>query len=772
MESTSINRTYSRQTLDDSAWDRFVYSHPAAHILQTSGWGTLKANFGWQAERVALADGNGATKAGALLLFRTIGWRGKGLTLGYVPRGPLLNWCDRSEVMALLDELNNACRRQGAALLKVEPDLADTLEHRQLLSSYGFQPSRQTVQPPSTITIDISGEEEAILARMKQKWRYNIRLAEKKGITVRQATAADLPIFNQLMATTGSRDGFAVHSPAYYNLAYQLFVPHQAAFLLAEYAGEAIAAIVVTCVGKTGIYLWGASADKERNRMPNHALQWAGVRWAKAQGATSYDFWGIPDEIGQLALGLRNGNGSGTPVEQVSIDLENLPSYGLWGVYRFKQGFNGNVVRAVGSWDRPVNPLGYAVYAGSLWAREKWQEAKKRQGDADPTSDVTRWQGEPVLARQAKLDPWRADANTQVTLSPCHLVTSASQWRSILSTLPNPHVLQSWEWGAVKGQTEWHAERYVLNEANDSPLAAFQLLWRQPIPYLPLRIAYVPKGPVVDWQDERKVKAALSWIVIEARQRGCLFVKIDPDVREDSPEGKRLLTTLRSNGWRYSDDQIQFKNTGYSDLTTGETALLDGMKQKWRYNVRLAEKRGIRVREGGPGDLHIFYDLYAETGQRDGFLIRPYDYYRTTWQTFLSAQAEVGNPAGGALLLAEHAEEPTAVAGIFLFRYGRRVWYFYGASSERRRRDMPNYLLQWEALRWAINQGCTIYDWWGAPTEIENAEDGMQGVWQFKQGFGAEFQPHVGAWDYPVWPLLYDGYTRLIPLVLQWMRSR
>ena len=122
------------------------------------------------------------------------------------------------------------------------------------------------------------------------------------------------------------------------------------------------------------------------------------------------------------------------------------------------------------------------------------------------------------------------------------------------------------------------------------------------------------------------------------------------------------------------------------------------------------------------------------------------------------------------MLLACHPDDPQPVAGLFLMRYGQRSWYFYGASSERHRRDMPNYLLQWEALRWSIAQGCTIYDWWGAPTDLADADDGMQGVWQFKQGFGAEFQSHIGAWDYPVSPTQYRLYTESMPAVLAALR--
>jgi lipid II:glycine glycyltransferase (peptidoglycan interpeptide bridge formation enzyme) len=186
--------------------------------------------------------------------------------------------------------------------------------------------------------------------------------------------------------------------------------------------------------------------------------------------------------------------------------------------------------------------------------------------------------------------------------------------------------------------------------------------------------------------------------------------------------------------------------------------------------VRLAERRGIHVRRGGDADLHAFYSLYEETGRRDGFLIRPYGYYRTTWSTFLHAAAEPANPAGGALLLAEHCDESLPLAGLFLLRYGARAWYFYGASSEHRRRDMPNYLLQWEAMRWAIAQGCTVYDWWGAPDHLDDLDDDLQGVWQFKQGFGAHFVANVGAWDYPVYPRLYRLYTETTPRAMALLR--
>jgi peptidoglycan pentaglycine glycine transferase (the first glycine) len=736
------------RAVTDEAWDAFVAQHATPHILQTGGWAALKARFGWEAERVALVDRAGAIQAGAEVLYRRVA----GLTLAYVPRGPLTDWADPIMTGRLLGEIEARSRARGAAVLKLEPELFDTPANRALLADYGFRPGVQTVQPPSTILLDLRPDDDAILQAMKSKWRYNVRLAERKGVTVRALAADELATFNELMAATGERDGFAIHGPDYYAAAYDLLVRKHGVFLLAEYQGAPLASIAVFAVGSVAWYLWGASNNRERNRMPNHALQWAGMQWAKAQDAATYDLWGIPDEIGGLAHALAENGAPGVAADRLPVDLNRLPEHGLWGVYRFKQGFGGEVVRYVGAWDKALQTAGFRAYQLGLALRE--QPARMRQ--LDPVS-VT-------LSAVSRRSPART-----TTL---RAVERPEQWRAVLADLPEPHVLQSWEWGEIKGAAGWQAERLLLPGAKGAPEAAVQFLWRQPVDRAPLRVAYVPKGPVLDWTDPGLVERALKQIEAHAHARNCLFVKIDPDVREDTTAGRSVVHALFRRGWRYSPDQIQFKNTAYSDLTLDEGDLLAGMKSKWRYNIRLAGRRGITVRLGGPADLPAFYDLYAETGARDGFLIRPFGYYRTTWETFLHAEEDEANPAGGALLLAEHEEEDAPVAGLFLLRNGARSWYFYGASSERRRRDMPNYLLQWEALRWSRSRGCTVYDWWGAPTDLDDPDDGLQGVWQFKQGFGAEFQPHVGAWDYAVSPVLYQAYTQAMPAMLEMMRRR
>lgn len=192
--------------------------------------------------------------------------------------------------------------------------------------------------------IDLQGEEEQVLARMKQKTRYNIRLAQKKGVVVRPTS--DVEAFHQLLAVTAARDGFAAHSLEYYRRAYALFHPlDQCELLQAEVDGTPVAALMVFCHGPRAWYFYGASSDLHRERMPTYLLQWEAMRWARSQGCTHYDLWGVPDrDEADLEAGFETTSG------------------GLWGVYRFKRGFGGRLVRSAGPWDRVYQPLIYRLY--------------------------------------------------------------------------------------------------------------------------------------------------------------------------------------------------------------------------------------------------------------------------------------------------------------------------------------------------------------------------------------------------------------------------
>ncbi len=731
-------------------WNEFVSNHTAGHLLQTSEWAALKCRAGWWARRVLLTESaaNGPVQAGAMLLFRKV----MGQVLAYVPRGPLVDWSDSTLTEAVVARMRDVARQEGAFALKIEPDLLDTAANRQCLRAAGFHPSPQTIQPRSTIAVDLQPDIETILARMKSKWRYNIRLAARKGVNVRKLEAHELPLFQQLMEETGKRDGFSIHSAAYYRDAYELLASRWGAFLLASYEGDPLASIAVFSVGSSACYLWGASNNRRRNLMPNHALQWEAMRWARERGCARYDLWGIPDEIGAIATGLWEEGRKTVSAEQAPVDVNALPAGALWGVFRFKQGFGGAVERTVGAWDLPLRRPVYNLYRGALLAKDRAANSRngaKRHGERGKTS---------------------SPSSVGVALEP---VVTAAAWEELLTQLPpdRSHVLQSWSWGVVKAGSGWRVERWRLLRGG-RPLGAFQWLWRQPTSGLPLRVAYVPKGPLLDWSDDEATALVLAQIEELCRRRGCLQVKIDPDVGEQDVEGIRLKQLLLQRNWRFSPEQIQFKNTGFTDITRADEELLASFKSKWRYNIRLAERRGVIVRSGDIADLPDFYRLYQETSARDGFLIRPFAYYESLWRMFLKMQEDEGTLSGGALLLAEHPQESQPVAGLFLLRHGCQTIYFNGASSARRRRDMPNYLLQWRALQWARAQGCTIYDWWGAPTNPEDPSDPLQGVWRFKEGFAARMAVHTGAWDWSPSPLLWHGYHWGKALLLEQMRKR
>jgi peptidoglycan pentaglycine glycine transferase (the first glycine) len=186
------------------------------------------------------------------------------------------------------------------------------------------------------------------------------------------------------------------------------------------------------------------------------------------------------------------------------------------------------------------------------------------------------------------------------------------------------------------------------------------------------------------------------------------------------------------------------------------------MKQKTRYNIRLAQKKGVSVRQGSEADIDLLYRMYAETSQRDGFVIRSKDYYEMVWRAFM--RAGMAFP-----LIAEVDGE--AVAGLFLFTFAAKAWYLYGMSREVQREKMPNYLLQWEAMRAAKAAGCLNYDLWGAP-DVFNESDSMWGVYRFKEGLGGTVIRTLGAWDFTPRPLVYGIYTSLLPRILDIMRRR
>lgn len=354
------------------------------------------------------------------------------------------------------------------------------------------------------------------------------------------------------------------------------------------------------------------------------------------------------------------------------------------------------------------------------------------------------------------------------------LFESAPQaWDDLISSFDGAHILQCWDWGDFKSENGWSASRIFWEGSDKQVTAAAQIMEREvKILFLKFNILYIPKGPLLrDWKNLKSFNEVFSDLAAYAKNRKAIFIKIDPDVIRDYQDsnnsaegslhhGKLIAKRLSATGWIYSHEQIQFKNTVWIDLKPGEDDLLNGMKQKTRYNIRLSQKKGVEIRQAEIKDLAALYDLYAQTAVRDGFIIRPEKYYLSLWKRLIQKNKALG-------LLALVDKKP--VAGLILFMLAGKAWYFYGMSSDSHREKMPNYLLQWEAMRTAKQMGCTIYDLWGAPNVLDEA-DPMWGVVRFKLGLGGRLIQTIGAWDYPVNKFVYNIYIDVLPKVLSLTR--
>lgn len=301
------------------------------HILQLPEWGELKSRYLWDAVQISDKESQNTIQ----LLFRRLPL---GFHIAYIPKVKV-----DPAFHSMLPEIHRVCKQKNAIFLKVEPDYWEE-EQQNMDIPVGFVNSSYAIQPQRTIVIDLVADDDAILSRMKQKTRYNIRLSKKKGVVVRKTE--DVSLFFELMVETGSRDAFGIHSHEYFNDAYKLFHPIGACeIFVAEYESKALAAIMVFKHGKRAWYFYGASSNEHRNLMPTYLLQWEGMRWAKSQGCTEYDLWGVPD------------------ADLATLENEFMErSDGLWGVYRFKRGFGGDLKRADGPWDKVYKPILYKLY--------------------------------------------------------------------------------------------------------------------------------------------------------------------------------------------------------------------------------------------------------------------------------------------------------------------------------------------------------------------------------------------------------------------------
>ena len=348
-------KMFDRSDLNSAAeMEAFVRTHEKGHFTQMPSWGDVKTFWKWRGVTVYRQEGPAATMA---VLIRPLPM---GMSLLYVPRGPV---CDREDPAIwgeLMEALKQIAKEHHALLVYTDPDEPDSHgQFRSVIRKLGFRERADegfgNIQPQYVFRLDLTtGNEEEIFRNFSSKIRYNIRLAQRKGVTVREYSGTDpmpdcvLEHFQALMETTGHRDHFGIRDLPYFRGLLSA-LQEDARIYIAYLQGQPIAGSIEVFCGRKAWYLYGASANEHRNVMPNYLLQWTMIRRAMERGCTLYDFRGVP------------GNPDGEDP--------------LYGLYRFKKGFSGTYTKFTGLFTYAFRPV-----PGRLLEMAIRFRANRRQG--------------------------------------------------------------------------------------------------------------------------------------------------------------------------------------------------------------------------------------------------------------------------------------------------------------------------------------------------------------------------------------------------------
>ncbi len=359
------------QTVDDaSAWRRWVTQQPDQNILQTWEWGALKRRYGWRPLRLQLMRDD-VPVAGAQVLLKQfpIG------SFAYVPRGPLLS-TDNGLLIPFLGELDSRLAQLGCLAAKIELPVESSAISERDLTSAGWVRGDE-VQPRSTLVVDLTADVPTLQSRLSSGTRYNIRVAGRRGVTVRLGDHQDLPCLMKMLSAASNRSRVPVRDEEYLKALWgQLAPAGNAKLFKVEHEGRVIAATLVVLSGDRAYYLYGGFSNATRHLKLNDLIQWSIILHLKEMGYTSYDLWGIPDEVGRTFK--REGH---------SLPSSNGEAGHLWGVYHFKRGFGGSVFRFAGAFDRIYRPMEWFV------ATRAWRAWRLACGKSNEL--LSRWR--PVL---------------------------------------------------------------------------------------------------------------------------------------------------------------------------------------------------------------------------------------------------------------------------------------------------------------------------------------------------------------------------------------
>ncbi|MBN1780994.1 peptidoglycan bridge formation glycyltransferase FemA/FemB family protein [bacterium] len=329
---------------DAAVWNRAVRESACSHLMQTWEWGEYKTCLGWRAFRIMLRTEDGP-KAGAQILFKSIP-----LTLfsiGYIPKGPLIHETD-SGWDRLFPAMHALARKNRAVVIRMEPAYPNTSVCRDRISGLGFRCTAQTNQPRCTFVVDLSHGKEAVFERFSRNTRRLIRKAETEGVTVFEGNAGDIGVFYRQLADTSRRKRLPMQSQCFYSEAFRVFESVDAVRLfLAKVNGEIVSSLLVFFHEGQSMHLWAGNSAPGLKSNASHLLHWTAMQTAIKKGCLSCDLWGIPDEIADM--------------QERGEEISSRRGDGLWGVYRFKEGFGGAIQCFAGTWDLVIRPAGYRL---------------------------------------------------------------------------------------------------------------------------------------------------------------------------------------------------------------------------------------------------------------------------------------------------------------------------------------------------------------------------------------------------------------------------
>jgi peptidoglycan pentaglycine glycine transferase (the first glycine) len=316
----------------------------------------------------------------------------------------------------------------------------------------------------------------------------------------------------------------------------------------------------------------------------------------------------------------------------------------------------------------------------------------------------------------------------------------------------NGNFLQTLEWAKVK--EEWQNVFFVIKDKG-AILGAGSLLIRR-LPVVGKNFVYCPRGPVMNFKDKEVLAFFVAKMKELSKTYNAIMLKIDPDVEilEKQAIDNLFGLNFRQKPLTLNFEGIQPRFVSRLDITKDLDEVMAGFHHKTRYNIRLAERKGVTVRVGTREDLARFQEIMEETGLRDRFVVRQLDYFQKMHDNLVP-------PGYMRLYVAEF--QGKILAGAISLMFGNKTWYLYGASSNEDRKLMPNYLMQWDMIKWAKEGGCDIYDFRGISGDIDPSNP-LYGLFRFKKGFNGRYTEFVGEFDLVFDAIMYKLWEIGIPL--------